>query len=341
MASVFKRLFFHRSTDKRRAWEDWLTETFAAVLDRDPRLGEAYAGYVIGRDDVKTADIETQKTFGRARPDMWIDARDADRGRHVVIVEHKTGGKPADSCQLRAYERRLREMKAETETRTLVQIARTPVAPDFHVECDDVKFKVIKWFEISRWLRDRAASARRDGEGAEFVDELLKFMKERGMTIDIDKEELAAYTLCKASRVERRLEQLLEAAWEDCGMTAALGETVGKRRRPNKKSIYWVSPRIVRHGATVRYGFSYRRNDPEWRADTLGLPSAYVEIRKSGSEGAGKLPCPSGWKESPPTWAKSSVWACEIGERHLRGESLSESYLEFFAGAFTALKAVL
>ena len=161
------------------------------------------------------------------------------------------------------------------------------------------------------------------------------------MTIDIDKDELAAYTLCKASRVERRLEQLLEAAWGDCGMTAALGETVGKRRRPNKRSIYWVSPRIVRHGATVRYGFSYRRDDPEWRADTLGLPSAYVEIRKSGSDGAGKLPCPAGWKESPATWPKSSVWACEIGEQHLRGESLSESYLEFFAGAFTALKAVL
>ena len=124
-------------------------------------------------------------------------------------------------------------------------------------------------------------------------------------------------------------------------MTAALGETVGRRRRPNKKSIYWVSPRIVRHDAKILYGFSYTRDDPEWRADRLRLPSAYVEIRKSKSGGPCKLPCPPGWKESPPTWSKSSIWVCEIGEQHLRGESLSESYLEFFAGAFTALKAVL
>ena len=79
MESLFKRLFLYRSTEKRRAWEDWLTESFAAVLDHDPRLGAAYAGYLIGRG-VKTADIETQRTFPRrARPDMWIDARDSQR----------------------------------------------------------------------------------------------------------------------------------------------------------------------------------------------------------------------------------------------------------------------
>ena len=304
MGSLFKRLFLYRSTEKRRAWEDWLTESFAAVLDRDPRLRAAYAGYLIGRD-VKTAGVETQRTFEGARPDMWIDALDAAGGRHVVMIEHKTGKKPAEARQLRAYERRLRGMKAETETRTLAQIARTAVAPDFRVECDDVKFKSLKWFHISRWLQDQAASARRDGEGAEFVDELLKFMKERGMTIDIEKNELAAYTLCKASRVERRLEQLLEAAWEDCGMTAALGpETVGKRRRPDKKAIYWVSPRIVRHGAKVIYGFSYDREDPEWNTSTLKMPSAYVGIWKSGPDGARKLPCPAGWTKPPKAWPK-------------------------------------
>ena len=41
MESLFKRLFLYRSTEKRRAWEDWLTESFAAVLDHDPRLSTA------------------------------------------------------------------------------------------------------------------------------------------------------------------------------------------------------------------------------------------------------------------------------------------------------------
>ena len=138
MASLFKRLFLYRSTHRRRAWEDWLTESFAAVLDRDPRLGAAYAGHLIGRD-VETADIETQRTFDRARPDMWIDARDPDGGRHVVMVEHKTGWEPAGNKQLRDYEKRLQRTTA-AETKTLVQIARTPKKPDFE-PADDVEFK--------------------------------------------------------------------------------------------------------------------------------------------------------------------------------------------------------
>ena len=338
MGSLFKRLFLYRSTEKRRAWEDWLTESFAAVLDRDPRLRTAYAGYLIGHD-VKTAGIETQRTFGRARPDMSIDARDADGGRHVVMVEHKTGRKPADGCQLKAYERRLREETAET--RTLVQIARTSVAPGFKAQFADVEFKYRRWFEICRWLQDEAELRRHGGKCADFVDELLKFMKERGMTIEIDKDELAAYTLCKANGVEQRLEQLLEAVWWDCGMTAALGKTVGKRRRPNKKMVYWVSPRIVRHGAKVIYGFSYSREDPEWDTSKLGLPSAHVGIWKSGSDGVCTLPCPEGWTKPPRAWPRGYVWVRQIGELSLRGESASESYLEFFTGAFTALKAVL
>jgi hypothetical protein len=64
-------------------------------------------------------------------------------------------------------------------------------------------------------------------------------------------------------------------------------------------------------------------------------------ISKPRSGGACKLPRPSGWKEPPQTWPESYVWVCEIGEQHLRGAPLSASYLEFFTGAFTALKAVL
>ena len=91
----------------------------------------------------------------------------------------------------------------------------------------------------------------------------------------------------------------------------------------------------------IIYGFSFTRDDPEWGTDSLRLPSAYVGIWTSKSGGVCKLPCPSGWKEPPQTWPKDYVWACEISELRLRGGSLTASYLEFFTGAFTALKAVL
>ena len=102
-----------------------------------------------------------------------------------------------------------------------------------------------------------------------------------------------------------------------------------------------MSPTIVRHGVKIIYGFSFRRDDPEWDTDTLRLPSAYVGIWETNADGFRKLPCPTGWKEPPQSWLEKYVWACEISELRLREGSLSASYLDFFNGAFTALKAVL
>ena len=205
-----------------------------------------------------------------------------------------------------------------------------------------VRFKCLRWFEVYQWLRRWAAGARSGGEAVQFMDELLRFMEERGMSIEIGMDELAAYTVGKASGVEQRLRQVLDAAWDDCGMTDALGETEGRwKTDDDENSIGLGSPKIVRHGVEIGYGFDFGREDPEWDADRLRLPSAYVGIWRSESDGACTLPCPTGWKERPKAWPESCVWACEMGELRLRGGSLTASYLEFFTGAFKALKAVL
>ncbi len=336
---LFSRLFRYRPTHGRVPWEDWFTESFAAVLDRYPKLGAAYAGYLIGRD-VETADVETQRTFDNARPDMWVDARDTDDGRHVVMVEHKMGA-PAEGPQLQAYERCLRGLTADS--RTLVHIAGSSILPDFEVTTDDVKFKCLKWFQIHRWLARWASGAGTGGDGTEIVDELLKFMEKWGMTIEISMNELVAATAYRTSQVERRLLRILDAAWDDCGMTDALGETDG--RRWSKTDVeHQRSPRIVRHDVHVELGFDFSREDADWDVSRLQMPSAWVGIWMRDANGTCTLDCPSGWKEPPKTWEDGGgrwVWVCEIGELRMRGESLSALYVEFFTGAFTALKAVL
>ena len=338
---LFSRLFRYRSTDRRRAWEDWFTESFAAVLERYPKLGVAYAGHLIGRD-VEMADIETQKTFGNARPDMWVDARAADGGRHVVMIEHKMGA-PAMAPQLKAYERCLQGLTAET--RTLVHIAGSSAPPDVEMTASDVRFKCLKWFQIYRWLARWTASARSGGESAEFVDEVLKLMEMRGMTIEIGMNELVAATAYRTKQVEQRLVQILDSAWDERGMTDALGETDGGWKTDDIE--YYRSPRIVRHGVQVAYGFDFSREDAKWDVSRLQMPSAWIGIWTPDVNGACTLACPSGWREPPKTkgWDDNGegrwVWVCEIEELRMRGESLSALYLEFFTGTFRALKAVL
>ncbi len=335
---LFSRLFRYRPTHGRVPWEDWFTESFAAVLNRYPNLGAAYAGFLIGRD-VETAAIETQRTFSNARPDMWVDAHDTEGRRHVVMVEHKMGA-PAEAPQLRAYERRLQSLTAET--RTLVHIAGSSAPPGFEVTSGDVKLKCFAWFQIYRWLARWTASAQSGQASAEFVDELLKFMEKWGMTIEISMNELVAATAYRTKRVEQRLLQIMDSAWDEHGMTDALGETDGGWKTDVE---YHRSPRIVRHGVHVEYGFDFFREDAEWDVSRLQMPSAWVGIWMPEVNGTCTLACPSGWKEPPKTWDDNGegrwVWGCEIEELRLRGESLSALYLEFFTGAFTALKTVL
>ena len=337
---LFSRLFRYRPTHGRVPWEDWFTESFAAVLDRYPKLGVAYAGYLIGQD-VETADIETQRTFGNARPDMWVDARDAKERRHVVMVEHKMGA-AAMAPQLQAYERRLQGLDAET--RTLAHIAGSSAPPDFEVTAGDVKFKCFKWFQIYRWLARWTASAQSGEESAAFVGELLKFMEKWGMTIEISMTELVAATAYRTNQVDQRLKQILDSAWDDCGMTDALGETDGRRWLKTELE-HQRSPRIVRHDIHVELGFDFFRDDAEWDVSRLQIPSAWVGIWMREANGTCTLACPSGWKAPPKTWEDGGggrwVWVCEIAELRMRGESLSALYVEFFTGAFTALKAVL
>ena len=239
MESLFKRLFRYRPTEGRQPKEDWFTESFAAVLDRQPRLAIAYAGRLIGRD-VETADIETQRTFAAARPDMWIDARDAAGPAPCRDGRAQDGrsGREASIGGLRAASSWTD--RGDEDPRPHRPEHRTP---DFQVTSVSVRFEGLKWFEVYRWLQGLGCECPERREAVEFVDELLKFMKERSMSIEIGMDELAAYTVCKASAVEQRLEQLLDAAWDDCEMTDALGETEGKWSKYDKNSIaHWVSP---------------------------------------------------------------------------------------------------
>ena len=122
-------------------------------------------------------------------------------------------------------------------------------------------------------------------------------------------------------------------------MTDALGETDG-RRWPKTDVEHQRSPKIVRHGVHIEHGFDFSREDPEWDVSRLQMPSAWVGIWMPDANGTCTVACPAGWKEPPKTW-DGWVWVCEIDELRMRGESLSALYLEFFTGAFTALKAVL
>ena len=79
MSSIFTKLFKWRPREGRSPQEDYLTETFAGVLEREPGLDVAIATRLIGHK-VASVVLETQKvdvSYDRNnRFDLWMDARE-------------------------------------------------------------------------------------------------------------------------------------------------------------------------------------------------------------------------------------------------------------------------
>ncbi len=334
MTSFLERLFKYQATEGRSPQEDFFTEALAGVLEAHPQMVADFAKWLTGRE-FKSADVATQKgVSGGNRLDMWLKAQDDDDRNHLIVLENKLGSKEGRD-QLRRYECYLARQKAES--RTLVYLSMHERS-DFQPSTNSVSFLNRHWFEVYNWLKDQIRVGG-DGEARAnvLIGELLRLMEAWDMEMHLGAHDLASAVAYKG-RVESQLLQILNTVWEECRKDCVSGG--GSRWAYN--DVYYQSAYVTDDHLYYDFGFDFKRDDGQWTARDLQLPSAYFGVRRGDAE----KPVLNGLSEEwvKPPW--TTTWNTYERVRQLvalktSGSSLHEGYLDFFLSSLEQARAAI
>ena len=338
MSSIFTKLFKWRPREGRSPQEDYLTETFAGVLEREPGLDVAIAKRLIDHDvNVASVVLDTQKvdvSYDRNnRFDLWMDARESDGAQHLVIVENKVLASEGMN-QLVNYEAYLANQN-DAKTRTLVYL--TPHArSDFKESKPGVTFREVHWYQVYGWIKEW--SKRHDDNI--LVTEFLRLMEDWGLALKLNANDLAVATAYQTS-VRSMLLQILDEIWSSVRNRLS-GRASGNwsyDRRHLTYSSAWID---ADQDLYISYGFDFDRDDESWNVSELRLPSAFFAIRGSGTGRYDWNDLPEEWSEPSDRWESSDyIRIKQLSFLKAEGDSLHTAYLDFFTSSLAELWPVI
>lgn len=172
MSSIFDRIFRYRQREKRTPREDYFTEIFVAVIEKYDELRIALAAWLSGVEGIRSVRIETQREFTVVdsckprRPDVWMEAKDAQDASHWIIVENKIDSGEGEN-QLADYAKIL-EARSGLKSKTLVYITKYTSETD-SCSRDGVKFKHLRWPKVYDFVQ-------KHNDHLELAVELLRLM---------------------------------------------------------------------------------------------------------------------------------------------------------------------
>ena len=313
MSSIFNRIFRYRQSKHRTPSEDYFTETFVAVLDRCKPLRIAFVEWLIGsknikRENIESVSIETQKSFtdgGIARrPDIWVEARDAEGRRHVAIIENKIDSRQGEN-QLSDYAKIL-EGERQAKSCTLVYITKYSEETNFQYG-ENLSFKHLKWFEVYGHL-DKEQQKVADELG-ELPGELLRLMEDWNMDGKFTAAHLRAAVTYFDAGIADKLHTIREEAWSE----SHIGVFLNAERMPGKwgkkyQSGEQCSPLIQDYGVRLWMGFRFNRRDQTWDVDMLELPSPAVTLSPDGTRRRELPTRPKNWTGPVDSWSENELW---------------------------------
>ena len=329
MSSIFSRLFKYRPSGDRLSRENFFTEAFAGVLEKNDPLRIAFVKWLIC-EEVDYVDLETQGTIGDGGiPDIWIEARNMlNSTRHVVAMENKIESKE-DPDQLRRYEEQLRRDEA-ADTRTLVS-ATLHGRSGF--QClpgePQVVFRRIHWFQVADWMREWMISQSHGGDdlSAPFVCELelVLLMEDWNMAMSTNIDDLATATTYH-TYVAAQFGQILDQVYAACNVPGTRGN------QWSYKPLWYSSPWIDdQQNIYVKFGFDFRRSDAGWNVVNLRLPSAYFAVRGEHRPEIDNLA--NDWQQPPDGWDTDNLRVKQLDSLQVPGDPLHLQYLAFFDNA--------
>ena len=333
MTSFLERLFKYQGTEGRSPKEDFFTEALAGVLEAHPQMVAAFAEWLTGRK-FKGADVATQKIVsGGNRLDMWLKARDDDDRSHLIVLENKLDSKEGQD-QLRRYERYL--ARQEAESRTLVYVSMHERS-DFQPSTSTVSFLNRNWFEMYNWLKAQIRAWGDQGARASvLIAELLELMEEWDMEMDLGAHDLASAVAYKGG-VESRLLQILDTVWEECRKDCVSGS----RWVYDNHGVCYRSAYVTDNNLYYDFGFDFKRDDEQWTARDLQLPSAYFGVRGGDVEKPVLNGLSEEWVDPPWTTWNTHERVRQLVALETSGTSLHEGYLDFFLSSLEQARAAI
>lgn len=279
--SLFSRLFSYRPRENRSERENFFTEAFVGVMEKEPELLKELFKKLTGKD-VKNVEIFSQFSYastitkgGIDRPDITIIGRDEDEERHIIFIESKLDSK-GDVEQLNGYAGVL--SKRHETAKILVYITQFSEEPKTIFPISGVEFKQMRWYEIYRFFKKK-------DNIAPLVNELIRFMEDLNMTFDIKLSELLAGV--SFALAQEKFLNLLNEAWNNSELQGR-EPTSGKWGTYSYAGmIYCTTPYFGKAEIQISYGiwFDTKKNGYwELISENTELPILFLAISKWSNE---------------------------------------------------------
>ena len=353
MSGIFNRIFSYRQREGTSPYENFFTETFAAVVSNSELFSKEFAMWLfeLKLENTKPIRIEikTYKSFnkGRLTPDICVEFRNTDNMNYVAIIESKIDSRQREN-QLRDYDNILVEEWSEDWSKTLVYITKYSEDVGGYEASDNIRFKKRKWSGLCKRL-SKATQESHKKVGA-LEHELLKLMEDWHMDGIINATHLRSFKTCFDNDFDfgfgQRLAQIHYDAWIESGLENHDALTMGRNW---KWATAWKGEytsgeiEVNTHNTTItiQMGFRCNRRDREWNANVIEIPSPTVMIiNRNGQE----FPQPDNWEEpiAVEGWTGGQwIRQPKKGEKPSYGDSLDEYYEKFFKKAFYEIRMAI
>jgi hypothetical protein len=215
MNSLFKRLYHLLSSKDRNQQEDYLTEIFAEVLEKEGMLHDFLNAFTdINLSQMNIREVTTQKTYAKqedhitdSRPDMMIRFSDGNK-HHVLFIENKLGTGEGYQ-QLKRYADHLHSYEADGCMTHLIYITKVhdpKKKSDIIQSGNNASFTQVHWYQIYNWLK---------GHRSEFINIFLEFMEEMQLNDSRRFVPQDIYAIQHMERLIRMMDTCLEGKVEE------------------------------------------------------------------------------------------------------------------------------
>ncbi len=216
MQSLFSKLFKYRERENRSPEEDYMTELIAYIFQHHKSILVSFlkeCNILQDGEKVECSGVSTQYVLGNSdsRPDIVIKLTKGNKQQSVIFIENKINAEEGPN-QLHRYFTYLSKIKKKSASSChLVYVTKhydSKEDLDFLSSTkNEVSFFQLRWWQIYQLLKPY--------EEVEIIKEVLKFMKERGLSMSRKFNSSDISTLMNMNRVKEMIQESLSGKVEE------------------------------------------------------------------------------------------------------------------------------